>query len=86
MLATITYQAKGNNGVYAINSVNYDELVDVTNIITIKTLNNSNPTPIGVTADFRVIKKLHDNIPNKLWVPENFVFVPSQGFGLKEDL
>jgi len=37
-------------------------------------------------GDFRVIKKLHDNIPNKVWVPENFIFVPSQGFGLKEDL
>jgi len=77
MLATITYQAKGNNGVYTINSVNYDEVVDVTNITPNEILNNSNPTPIGVTADFRVIKKaeyswVHGVMPNGVVIWEAY--------------
>ncbi len=37
-------------------------------------------------SDFRVIKKLHNTIPNKVWIPKNFVFVPSQGMGNKKDI
>lgn len=37
-------------------------------------------------SDFRVIQQLHKHIPNKVWVPENFVFVPEQGMGSRMDI
>ena len=37
-------------------------------------------------GDFRLIQKLHNKIPNKVWVPENFICVPMQGMGNKKDI
>jgi glycosyltransferase involved in cell wall biosynthesis len=37
-------------------------------------------------SDYRVINKLHNNIPKKHWVPKNFIFVPSAGLGNRKDL
>lgn len=37
-------------------------------------------------SDYRVISKLHNNIPKKHWVPKNFIFVPSAGLGNKIDI
>ena len=37
-------------------------------------------------SDYRVISKLHNNIPKKHWIPKNFIFVPMQGMGNRKDL
>lgn len=37
-------------------------------------------------ADFRLIKKLHNSIPKKVWVPKSFIYVPMQGMGKKLDI
>jgi glycosyltransferase involved in cell wall biosynthesis len=37
-------------------------------------------------GDFRVIDKLHNTIPKKMWLPKNLVFIPSSGFGDKKDI
>jgi len=37
-------------------------------------------------GDFRVIERLHENIPNKIWIPKNYIYVPSAGFGDRKDI
>jgi glycosyltransferase involved in cell wall biosynthesis len=37
-------------------------------------------------SDFRVINKLHNIIPKKVWVPKNFIYVPSAGLGNRKDI
>jgi hypothetical protein len=37
-------------------------------------------------GDFRVIEKLFNSIPKRIWYPEKLIYVPKQGFGLKEDI
>lgn len=37
-------------------------------------------------GDYRLIQKLHNNIPNKVWTPKNFIYVPMQGMGNKKDI
>lgn len=37
-------------------------------------------------ADFRVVSKLHNTIPNYKWVPKNMAFIPIAGMGNKKDV
>jgi glycosyltransferase involved in cell wall biosynthesis len=37
-------------------------------------------------GDYRLICKLHNKIPNKCWIPENFIYVPTQGMGNRKDI
>ena len=37
-------------------------------------------------SDFRVINKLHNIIPKKVWIPKNFIYVPSAGLGNRKDI
>ena len=37
-------------------------------------------------SDYRVINKLHNIIPKKVWYPKNLVFIPSSGMGNRKDL
>ncbi len=37
-------------------------------------------------GDYRLICKLHKKIPKKCWIPENFIYVPSQGMGNRKDI
>ena len=37
-------------------------------------------------ADFRVIDKLHNIIPNKVWIPKPYIYVGSEGLGNRKDI
>jgi len=37
-------------------------------------------------GDYRLICKLHNKIPKKCWIPENFIYVPTQGMGNRKDI